>query len=168
MTHTRATVAAAYACASCAPWRIMPRHSRSLPGWKPGVSTNVTIGRLNASHHCTNRAAFCEPSMSRVPAMRTGWLATTPTARPSSRPTPVTPATAAGPVTYANASLVITTTSARPRSSDGPDTQGPVTTSTTGTIPDASPSARATRPQACSELMPSTTSAPELDSTPTT
>ncbi len=49
-TQMRGTVAAAYACTSSAPWRIMPRHSRSRPGSKPGVSTNVMIGRLNASH----------------------------------------------------------------------------------------------------------------------
>ena len=28
--RVRGTVAAAYACSSCAPWRMMPRHSRSL------------------------------------------------------------------------------------------------------------------------------------------
>ena len=57
-THSRGTDAAAYACTSSAPWRIIPRHSRSLPGSKPGVSTNVTSGRLKQSHHCTCRAAF--------------------------------------------------------------------------------------------------------------
>ena len=36
----------------------MPRHSRSRPGSKPGVSTNVTIGRFDVSHHATKRAAF--------------------------------------------------------------------------------------------------------------
>ena len=67
-THSRGTVAAAYACTSSAPWRIMPRHSRSRPGSKPGVSTNVTIGRLKASHVATNRAALRDASMSSVPA----------------------------------------------------------------------------------------------------
>ena len=68
----------------------MPRHSRSRPGSKPGVSTNVTIGRLNASHHATNRAALRDASMSSVPARCCGWFATMPTGRPSSVAEPVT------------------------------------------------------------------------------
>ena len=35
-TQSRGTVAAAYACTSSAPWRIMPRHSRSRPGLEAG------------------------------------------------------------------------------------------------------------------------------------
>jgi hypothetical protein len=81
--HTRGTVAAAYACTSSAPWRIMPRHSRSRPGSKPGVSTNVTIGKFEVSHQATNRAALRDASMSIVPARYNGWFATTPTGRPS-------------------------------------------------------------------------------------
>ena len=42
------------------------------------------IGRLNASHHATNRAALRDASMSSVPARCIGWFATMPTARPSS------------------------------------------------------------------------------------
>ena len=34
------------------------------------MSTKVTTGKLKQSHHCTNRAAFCAASMSRLPA----WL----------------------------------------------------------------------------------------------
>ena len=45
---------------------------------------------LNASQQRTNRAAFSEDSMSRVPASTFGWFATTPTLRPSSRAKPIT------------------------------------------------------------------------------
>ena len=44
----------------------------------------------NASHVRTNRAAFSLASMSRVPANCIGWLATTPTGEPSTRPKPTT------------------------------------------------------------------------------
>ena len=43
---------------------------------------------LNASQVRTKRAAFSDASMSRVPANCIGWLATTPTDRPSTRPKP--------------------------------------------------------------------------------
>ena len=46
------------------------------------------MGTENASHVRTNRAAFSEASMSRVPANCIGWLATTPTGAPSTRPKP--------------------------------------------------------------------------------
>ena len=48
-----------------------------------------------------------------------------------------------GPLTNAYASAVMTTWSARPSRSAGPDTAGPVTASTTGTMPEHSASARA-------------------------
>jgi len=35
--------------------RIIPRHSRSLPGRNPGVSTSVVVGTLNASQSRTKR-----------------------------------------------------------------------------------------------------------------
>ena len=54
--QSRGTVAWAYAKASSAPWRIIPRHSRSLPGRNPGVSTRLTMGRLKESQSRTNRA----------------------------------------------------------------------------------------------------------------
>ena len=66
----------------------MPFHSWSVPGRKPGTSTNVSTGMLNASQNRTKRAAFSEASMSRVPANCIGWLATTPTGCPSTRPKP--------------------------------------------------------------------------------
>ena len=43
----------------------MPFHSWSVPGRKPGTSTKVSTGMLNASQVRTNRAAFSEASMSR-------------------------------------------------------------------------------------------------------
>ncbi len=53
---------------SLAPRRMMPFHSWSVPGRKPGTSTKVSTGTLNASQVRTKRAAFSEASMSRVPA----------------------------------------------------------------------------------------------------
>ena len=67
---------------------MMPFHSWSVPGRKPGTSTKVSTGTLKASQVRTNRAAFSLASMSRVPANCIGWLATTPTERPSTRPKP--------------------------------------------------------------------------------
>ena len=48
----------------------------------------------------------------------------------------------------------MTTTSASPRSSAGPDTHGPITASTVGTTPDASASAWATRPRRAATRRP--------------
>ena len=50
---------------SLAPRRMMPSHSWSVPGRKPGTSTKVSTGMLNASQVRTKRAAFSEASMSR-------------------------------------------------------------------------------------------------------
>ena len=80
ITVIRGTVASANEYRSFAPWRMMPPYSCSLPGKKPGTSTNVTIGMLNASHVRTKRAALADESMSSTPAMCWGWLPTTPTA----------------------------------------------------------------------------------------
>eukprot|EP00325_Prymnesiales_sp_UTEX-LB-985_P025083 CAMPEP_0174726150 /NCGR_PEP_ID=MMETSP1094-20130205/47120_1 /TAXON_ID=156173 /ORGANISM="Chrysochromulina brevifilum, Strain UTEX LB 985" /LENGTH=58 /DNA_ID=CAMNT_0015927673 /DNA_START=931 /DNA_END=1105 /DNA_ORIENTATION=- len=46
------------------------------PGRKPGTSTNVSNGILNASHVRTNRAALVAASISKQPASSFGWLAT--------------------------------------------------------------------------------------------
>src|SRR5215469_8402111 len=67
---------------SLAPRRMIPPHSWPVPGRKPGTSTNVKIGMLNASQVRTNRAAFSLASMSRQPARCIGWLATTPAGAP--------------------------------------------------------------------------------------
>ena len=44
---------------------------------------------LKESQNRTNRAAFSLAAMSKVPANWLGWLATTPTLRPFTRPKPV-------------------------------------------------------------------------------
>src|SRR6266851_8696647 len=82
--------------------------------------------------------------------------------------TPVNEVTVSGPVTYANASVVMTTWSTSPSTRAGPDTHGPTTATSVGTTPDASLKARATRPAACSDSTPSPTSAPEVATAPTT
>ena len=69
---------------------MIPPHSCPVPGRKPGTSTKVSTGMLKQSQVRTNRAAFSEASMSRVPAKCMGWLATTPTLAPSTRPNPTT------------------------------------------------------------------------------
>ena len=261
-THSRGTVAAAYACTSSAPWRIIPRHSRSLAGLEARRVDEREDRQVEGSRTTARSArALSDASMSSVPARCSGWLATMPTARPSRRASPVTrlgayrgrssrkdvvvehvarsrrarrttrsgapapfrrrrvavagrpgrriaherrilevvrragtraapergerlvlvvdderrdaaallvdrgaaeldagrrrtpvnAATVSGPLTYANASAVMTTWSTRPSSSAGPETHGPTTTSIVGTTPDASASARATRPHACSD-----------------
>ena len=74
--------------------------------------------------------------------------------------TPVNSATIAGPVRNAYDAAVMTTKSASPSSSAGPDTAGPSTTMMTGTTPEQSAIAFAACPQPCSAAMPSTMSAP--------
>ena len=62
---------------------MIPPYSWSVPGMKPGTSTNAMIGTLNASQVRTNRAAFSDESMSSTPARCAGWLPTMPTGRPA-------------------------------------------------------------------------------------
>src|SRR3989304_1134426 len=69
---------------------MIPPHSCAVPGRKPGTSTKVTSGMLNASHVRTNRAAFTDASMSSTPASAPGWLPTTPAACPPRRAKPQT------------------------------------------------------------------------------
>ena len=69
---------------------MIPPYSWSVPGRKPGTSTKVTSGTLNASHVRTKRAAFSDASMSSVPASTCGWLPTMPTTWPSMRANPHT------------------------------------------------------------------------------
>ncbi len=120
------------------------------------------------------------PSRKRATSSASSSLATTIVATPLSRSctaapprrsrpiaTPVNDTTTSGPLTYANASLVMITWSAMPSSNAGPDTAGPTSSRMIGTTPEASTIARATRPSACSAAMPSLTSAPELATRPT-
>ncbi len=65
---TFGTVASANAKSSFAPCLMMPPYSWSVPGKKPGTSTNVTSGMLKQSQKRTKRAAFIEASMSSTPA----------------------------------------------------------------------------------------------------
>ena len=86
----RGTVAAANARTRQAPKRITPACSWRVPGMKPGVSTSTTSGIPYASHVSTNLAPFCEDSASSTPPRKRGWLAITPTGRPSMRANAVT------------------------------------------------------------------------------
>ena len=88
ITVTLGTVASQYAYSSFAPWRMMPAYSWAVPGRKPGTSSKVTIGTLNASQKRMKRAAFSLAAMSRHPARTAGWFATMPTTRPPSRAKP--------------------------------------------------------------------------------
>ena len=72
MTVTFGTVASANANSSFAPCRMMPPYSCPVPGRKPGTSSNVTSGMLNASQKRTKRAPFTDASMSSVPARCAG------------------------------------------------------------------------------------------------
>ncbi len=75
---------------SFAPRLMIPVHSCSVPGRKPGTSTKVRTGMLNALQVRTKRAAFSDALMSRQPARCRGWLATIPTLAPSMRLKPTT------------------------------------------------------------------------------
>ena len=85
ITASFGTVASQYAYSSFAPWRMIPPHSCVVPGRKPGTSTNVSSGMLNASQVRTKRAALLDESMSSTPASERGWLPTMPTTWPPSR-----------------------------------------------------------------------------------
>ena len=83
------TVASPYAYSSLAPCRMMPPHSCSVPGRKPGTSTRVRIGIPKASQVRTKRAAFSDEAMSSTPASWLGWLPTMPIECPLRRAKPV-------------------------------------------------------------------------------
>jgi hypothetical protein len=67
-----------------------PVLSCATPGMKPGTSTRVTIGMLNASQKRMKREPLSDASTSIAPASQPGWLATKPTVAPSMRPKPTT------------------------------------------------------------------------------
>ena len=85
VTVTLGTVASQYAKSSFAPWVMTPPYSWVVPGRKPGTSTRVTIGMLNASQKRMKRAALRLALMSSTPAMNFGWLAMMPTDWPLKR-----------------------------------------------------------------------------------
>ena len=61
-----------------------------MPGMKPGVSTKTTSGRRKRSQRQMKRLAFSAAAASITPPSLRGWLAITPTGRPSMRPIAVT------------------------------------------------------------------------------
>ena len=89
ITEIFGTVASETALIIFAPWRMMPRRSTSVPIMKPGTSARKRSGISNASHSQMNRAALSDESLNNTPPFCIGWLATMPTARPSSRANPV-------------------------------------------------------------------------------
>jgi hypothetical protein len=64
---------------------MMPPFSCSTPGSAPGVSTTKTKGVLYESQNLMNAVALSEASVSIAPERYMGWLAITPTGRPSTR-----------------------------------------------------------------------------------
>ena len=88
MMVIRGTVASQKAYNNFAPCLMIPPCSCETPGRKPGTSSNVIIGILNASQNLTNRAPLIEASISRQPARTIGCCATMPTTYPSSLPNP--------------------------------------------------------------------------------
>ncbi len=113
-----------------------------------------------------SRAARSSGTTSAATPVRCACTAEPPSSDRVTR-TPVNSSTESGPVTYANASSVITTWSKSPSASAGPETHAPVTASRVGTTPDTRTSSRASRPQACSAATPSRSSAPDVSSSPT-
>src|SRR5213596_1312599 len=67
---------------------MIPPCSWATPGRKPGTSSNVTSGTLNASQNRMNRAPLSDALISSTPASTAGWFATRPTGRPPSRANP--------------------------------------------------------------------------------
>ena len=67
---------------------MMPWRSTAVPIMKPGTSAKNTSGTLNALHVEMKRAALSAESLNSTPPLWFGWLATSPTARPSRRAKP--------------------------------------------------------------------------------
>ena len=64
---------------------MIPPHSWLVPGKKPGTSTKLTIGILNASQKRIKREDLSDALISRQPAITFGWLAIIPTLWPLKR-----------------------------------------------------------------------------------
>ena len=64
-THSRGTVAAAYACTQLGAVADHPAPLEVLARLEAGRVDERESGMLKQSHHCTKRAAFCDASMSR-------------------------------------------------------------------------------------------------------
>ena len=85
ITEIFGTVASDTAEIIFAPARMMPWRSTWVPIMKPGTSARKTSGMLNALQVQMKRAALSDESTNSTPPRCLGWLATIPTARPSSR-----------------------------------------------------------------------------------
>ena len=85
MMVTFGTSASTTALRNRPPRLMIPPFSCSTPGMKPGVSTTKTSGRLYESQNRMKPAALSDASLSIAPDMYIGWLAITPTGRPSTR-----------------------------------------------------------------------------------
>ena len=84
-TQIRGTEQSASAWRNLAPWRMIPARSTALPTMNPGTSQRKSSGSPYALQSETNCAPLSEESPVSTPPLRIGWLASTPTARPSSR-----------------------------------------------------------------------------------
>ena len=86
ITEIFGTVASETALIIFAPWRMIPWRSTAVPIMKPGTSARKSSGTLKALQVWMKRAALSAESTKSTPPVCLGWLATTPTARPSRRP----------------------------------------------------------------------------------
>ena len=85
MTEIFGTVASETALIIFAPWRMIPSRSTLVPIMNPGTSARNSSGTLKALQVQMKRAALSAESTNSTPPLNFGWLATIPTARPSSR-----------------------------------------------------------------------------------
>ena len=85
ITEIFGTFASDTALIILAPWRMIPSRSTWVPIMNPGTSARNSSGMLNALQVQMKRAALSEESTNSTPPLTLGWLATIPTARPSSR-----------------------------------------------------------------------------------
>ena len=89
ITVSFGTEASENAYKNFAPCLIMPPHSWSVPGRKPGTSTKVMRGMLKQSQNLINLVALSHELMSRTPDKTSGLFATIPTELPSSLAKPI-------------------------------------------------------------------------------
>ena len=85
ITEIFGTVASDTAAIIFAPALMMPWRSTLVPIMKPGTSARNSSGMLNALQVQMKRAALSAESTNSTPPSWRGWLATTPTTRPSRR-----------------------------------------------------------------------------------
>ena len=84
-TQSRGTVAAAYACTSSAPWRIMPAPLEVAAGLEAGRVDERDDRQVERRRTTRRTGRPCAtPRCRACPARCAGWFATTPIGRPSS------------------------------------------------------------------------------------